>query len=175
MKHPLEWIPEKNRKPLFWGFLLLTITILVLFQLLNRPLMTTSAPSGIISLQLAFTPENALVMLDSWDTNARLFAAFGLGFDYLFMLVYTLALAMGALLAAGRHPGWFSYLGVWVGYGALLAGCFDGLENFLQFQQLFHGRLELAFIIGVLAALKFSLIVLGLLYGLTGWLWKKSQ
>ena len=64
MRHPLDWIPEKNRKPLFWGFLLLTITLLVLFQFLNRPLMTASAPSGIISLQLAWTPERAQSMIN---------------------------------------------------------------------------------------------------------------
>ena len=175
MKHPLEWIPGKNRKSLFFGFLIFTISILVLFQFLNQPLMTASAPNGIISLQLAWTPENTQAMLDSWNANARLYGAFGLGFDYLFMPAYALALALGALLAAGRHPGWFSRLGSWIGYGSLIAAVFDAFENLLQFQQLFHGKVELAFIVGVIATLKFTLIILALLYGLTGLFWKKSK
>jgi hypothetical protein len=175
MKHPLDWIPGKNRKPIFWIFLGLTVALLFLFQPLNQPLMTPAAPSGIISLQLAWTPDNARAMLASWDTDVQLYAAFGLGFDYLFMPAYALALSLGALLAAGRHPGWFSRLGAWVGYGALLAACFDALENLLQFQQLFHGRVDLALIVGLSATLKFSLIILGLLYGLSGWFWKKPK
>lgn len=174
MKHPLDWIPDKNHKPLFWIFLVFAVVLLFLFQPLNRPLMTPSSPSGIISLQLAWTPANARGMLDSWDADARLYAAFGLGFDYLFMLVYALALALGSLLAAGRHPGWFSRLGAWVGYGALLAALLDAIENLLQFQQLFHARLDLALTIGLFATLKFSLIILGLIYGLSGWFWKKT-
>ena len=79
----------------------------------------------------------------------------------------------GALLAAGRHPGWFSHLGAWVGYGALLSALLDAIENLLQFQQLFHARVGLALIIGLIATLKFTLIIFGLLYSLTGWLWKK--
>jgi hypothetical protein len=175
MRHPLEWIPEKNRKHLFGVFLVLAIALLFLFQPLNRPLMTASAPSGIISLQLAWNPQNARAMLASWDADASLYTAFGLGFDYLFMPAYALALAMGALLAAGRHPGWFSRLGAWVGFASFFAALFDGLENLLQFQQLFHGRVDLAFIVGLVATLKFTLIILGLFYGLTGWLWKKTQ
>ncbi len=173
MRHPLEFLPPSVRKPLFWAFLAWTLILLALFQPLNRPLMTSAAPSGIISLQLAWTPQNAQSMLDSWNENARLFAAFGLGFDYLFMPVYGLTLALGALLAAGRHPGWFAKLGAWTGWGAFLAAILDGLENLGQFHQLFNGRVELAAIIGVFATIKFSLILTGILYGLTGWLWKK--
>jgi hypothetical protein len=175
MRHPLEWIPGQIRKPLFWIFLGLTLVLLFLFQPANRPLMTGAAPSGIISLQLAWTPDNALAMLDSWDGTARLFAAFGLGFDYLFMPVYALALALGTLLAAGRHPGGFARLGSWVAYAAFLAAIFDGLENLGQFQELFHGRVDLALVIGFFATVKFTLILIGLAYGLVGWFWKKSR
>lgn len=173
MNHPLEFLPPSTRKPLFWVFLIWTLGLLLLFQPLNRPLMTTAAPSGIISLQLAWTPQNAQSMLNSWDASARLFAAFGLGFDYLFMPVYGLALALGALLAAGRHPGWFAKLGAWAGWGAFLAAVLDGLENLGQFHQLFNERVDLAAPIGILATVKFTLILLGLVYGLIGWFWKK--
>lgn len=175
MKHPLDWISANLRKPLFFAFLAWTLVMLFLFQPVNRPLMTNAAPSGIISLQLAWTPVNAANMLNSWDESARLFAAFGLGFDYLFMSVYAVALALGTLLAAGRHPGWFARLGAWAAYGAFLAAILDGLENFGQFLEIFHGRVDLAPMIGIFATLKFTLILLGLAFGLAGWLWPKRK
>ena len=175
MIHPFAWIPERNRKPVFLAFLAGSLMVLFLFQPLNRPLMTAPAPSGIISLQLAWTAGNAAGMLASWDASARLFAAFGLGFDYLFMLVYALALALGTLLASARHPGIFQKLGSWAAYASLLAAFLDALENLGQFQQIFHDRLDLAPAIGFLATAKFVLIFLGLTYGLAGWFWPKKQ
>jgi hypothetical protein len=175
MKHPLEWVPASIRKNLFWAFLAWTLILLFLFQPANRPLMNSAAPNGIISLQLAWTAGNAQSMLDSWNTSAQLFAAFGLGFDYLFMPVYALALALGTLLAAGRHPGRFAKLGIWAAYGAFLAAIFDGLENFGQFHELFNGRVDLAALVGICATVKFTLILFGLASGLAGWLWPKAK
>ena len=175
MRHPLEWIPLKTRKPLFFLFLAWSLVLLILFQFLNRPLMTPPAPSGIISLQLAWTPGKAATMLGSWDGTARQYAAFGLGFDYLFMCVYALALALGALVAAGRHPGWFARLGAWAAYGAFLAAICDGLENYCQVAELFHGRVDLAPLVGIFATVKFALLLIGLVFGLVGWIWPKTK
>ncbi len=171
MKHPLAWLPSSVRRPLFLVFLAWTVVLLFLFQPLNRPLSTSASPQGIISLQVAWSPERAASILNSWDPAARLFAAFGLGFDYLFMPVYALALSLGVLLASGRHPGLFARLAPWLGYAAFLAAIFDGLENFGQFLQLFHARVDMALIVGIFAIVKFTLILLALVYGLVGWLW----
>ena len=121
MKHPLEWIPNRERKSIFWALLVSFILIIIIFQLLNHPVTTSAAPSGVISLQLAGTSANARAMLASWDDSARLYAAFSLGFDYLFMPVYAFMIAIGALLAAGRHPGRFARLGIWAAYAVFLA------------------------------------------------------
>ncbi len=174
MKHPLDWIPLQNRRTLFYIFLAGTLALFFLFQPLNRPLTTAASPSGIISLQLAWTPDRAHEIIASWDTRATQFAAFGLGFDYLFMPFYALALAFGSLLAAGRHPGWFARLGGLAAWAAILAAILDALENLGQFHQIFNLRLDLAAMIGVFASLKFLLLLLALAYGLVGWLWRKS-
>jgi hypothetical protein len=171
MKHPLQWLPEHVRKPLFWIFLAWTLVLMLLFQLLNRPLSTPAAPMGIISMQLAWTAEKTSAILSSWGATAREYAAFGLGFDYLFMPVYAAALALGSLLATGRHPGLFARLGSWIGLACFLAAILDGLENMGQFLQLFSGQVDLSMLIGIFALGKFSLILLGILYGLAGWLW----
>lgn len=174
MKHPLDFLPSGSRKPLFLAFLAWTAILLVLFQSLNRPLITATTPAGILSLQLAWSPAHAQSMLAAWSGEARLWAAFGLGFDYLFMAIYGLTLSLGTLLAAGRHPGRFAQIGAWMGWSAFLAALCDALENLGQWQQLVNGRIELALPIAALASLKFFLISLGLLYGLTGWLWKQT-
>lgn len=176
MKHPLDFIPDKTRKPLFWAFLAGTVILFAVFRPLGAPLTTSAAPSGIVSFELARTPVNAQAMLDSWDARAQLFAAFGLGFDYLFMPVYALALALGALLAAGRHPGAFARLGAWIGWGALLAALLDAVENVGLWNALL-GNVNSAWpeISFWCASFKFGLILLGILYGLIGWLWPKKK
>jgi len=123
MYHPLDFIPDKTRKPLFIALLIWTLILFAIFRPLSAPLTTSAAPSGIVSFELARTPENAQAMVASWDGRAQLFAAFGLGFDYLFMLSYAFAIALACLLAAGRHPGAFAKIGAWLGWGARFHDC----------------------------------------------------
>lgn len=176
MRHPLDFISPANRKPVFLPLLALTLILFVVFRVLDAPLRTSAAPNGIVSYELAGNIKPAVEILGSWDARAQLFAAFGLGLDYLFMPAYALALSLGILLAAGRHPGAFAKIGAWLGWGALAAALFDALENFALWQ----------FMLGDFQALwpslaancttvKFSLLIVGLLYALIGWLWPKGK
>ena len=170
MKHPLEDVSSTSRKPLFWAFLAGTVVLFAVFRVLNAPLVTAAAPGGIVTFELAGNVKKAADILLSWDERADLFAAFGLGLDYLFMPFYALALGFGTLLAAGRHTGWLKSLGVWAGWGALVAALFDAVENFALWQIL-SGTLaqpwpELA---AFCAQVKFGLLLLGLVYALVGW------
>jgi hypothetical protein len=113
---PLDFIPAPQRVPLFRLFFGLTIAFFAVFSFLDQPLRAPAAPSGIVSFQLARTPEAASAMIQSWDEAARLFAAFGLGFDFLFMPVYATALSLAVSIAADRRRG-----GVWVALGKFLA------------------------------------------------------
>ncbi|MBE3040100.1 MAG: hypothetical protein IMZ62_14985 [Chloroflexi bacterium] len=108
MKHPLAFISDSARKPVFFALLAWTLVLFAVFQVLNTPLTTSAAPAGIVSHQFAWTPEKAQAILSSWEGRASLFAAFGLGFDYLFMPSYTLTVSLGALLVAGRRSGWLA-------------------------------------------------------------------
>jgi len=105
MIHPLDFIPKAVRKRVFIGLLIWTMFLFALFQILNLPLTNSVAPLGIVSHQLAWTPAKAQAIFASWDTHARMIAAFGLGLDYLFMPSYALTVALGALLAVSRHKG----------------------------------------------------------------------
>ena len=180
MQHPLENIPNEYRKRLFFAFLFLTIALFAIFRILDQPLRTPAAPNGIVSFELGRTPEKAFQILVSWEPvlnqgvaiqKAKLFAAFGLGIDYLFMPLYAFALAFGTLLAAGKHSGWIKSLGAVAGYGAFAAALFDAVENYALFQILLNRVYslypEIAF---YCASIKFGLLIFGLLYALVGWL-----
>ena len=172
MKHPLAFISDSARKPVFFALLAWTLVLFAVFQVLNTPLTTSAAPAGIVSHQFAWTPEKAQAILSSWEGRASLFAAFGLGFDYLFMPSYALTVALGTLLAAGRRSGWLAQLGTWTAYSVFTAAVFDALENIGQAQQLLNGvfTTQVIHFVGVCATIKFALLLLGFLYGLVGWL-----
>jgi hypothetical protein len=176
MRHPLTFIPSDKRKPTFLPLLALTLVLFAVFRVLDTPLRTAAAPNGIVSFELAGSPGNAQAMVASWSEYARLFAAFGLGIDFLFMPIYALALSLGILLAAGRHPGKFESFGVWMGWGALIAPLFDAVENY----GLLHSLLSPLFSLwpvgsAVSATIKFFLLIIGLAYALIGWLWPKQK
>ena len=176
MRHPLDFISSDKRRPLFLSLLALTLLLFAVFRVLDAPLRTPAAPNGIVSYELAGTPAAAQSILASWDARDRLFAAFGLGLDYLFMPAYALALSFGILLTAGRHAGAFAKLGAWMGWGALAAPLFDAVENFALWQfmlgdfQALWPRLA-----AICATVKFTLLLLGLAYALIGWLWPKRK
>ncbi|MDP2976489.1 MAG: hypothetical protein Q8N45_09815 [Anaerolineales bacterium] len=176
MRRPLEFIPNPSRKRIFIALLIWTLILFAIFQPLSAPLTTSAAPSGIVSFELARTPENAARMLDSWDERAQLFAAFGLGFDYLFMPSYALAIALGILMAAGRHPGAFAKIGAWLGWGLFAAAIFDAVENIALWNVLLGAANSAWPLLSYWCALfKFGLILLGIAYALAGWVWPKHK
>jgi hypothetical protein len=170
MNHPLTFIPSPNRKPAFFVFLAGTLILLTVFRVLDSHI-----PGGIVSFEFAGSPSNAQFMIYMWNERARLFVAFSLGFDYLFMPVYALALSLGILLAASRHPGAFAKVGAWLGWGALIAPLFDAVENYGLLRSLFNPLYSLWPLVSfVCATVKFTLLLVGLAYALIGWLWRGS-
>jgi hypothetical protein len=194
MRHPLEFIPDAFRKQIFFTLLALTLSLFAVFRVLDQPLRTPVAPNGIVSFELAGNVQTARAITDSWKQMSLLLssvagqpnpdivnlsyvlAAFGLGIDYLFMPLYSFALAFGTLLAAGRHAGWLRSLGAVAGYGAFAAAVFDALENYALFQillnKIYSPYPEIAY---YCAALKFGFLIFGLLYVLAAWLLPKGR
>ena len=176
MHHPLAFFPNENRKPLFFTFLAGTLILFAIFRVLDSPLRTPAAPNGIVSFELAGSPGASGEMVNSWSEYARLSAAFGLGIDYLFMPIYALALSLGILLAAGRHPGAFAKLGAWLGWAALIAPLFDAVENYALLRSLLSQLFSLwPLVASVCATVKFALLLLGLVYALIGWVWPRNK
>ncbi len=180
MNHPLTFIHKWNRKPIFLVLLVWTLALFGILLLLNAPLDNPTAPLGIVSHQFAWTTVKAQSILESWRGSPSLFAALGLGLDYLFIPSYAFTLALGALLAAGRHLNiavWLRKLGIYATYGIFIGAVFDALENILQARQLMNGVVTapVTFFTGVCASLKFGLMGLCILYMLFGWLLPKNR
>lgn len=169
MRHPLDFVPQEARKRFLFALLILTLSLFAIFRVLDTPLQTDYAPNGIVSFELAGTPQNAAHIVLTWSERAILNAAFGLGIDYLFMPVYAFALGFGTLLAAGRHGGWLRSLGAVAGYGAFAAALFDAVENYALFQVIL-GAFDSSYpmIAAVSAAVKFGLLAFGLLVVIIG-------
>ena len=172
MHHPFERIAATRRPFYFWPLLAATVGIMVIFQVTHAPLNTPAAPSGIVSFELAGTVEKARQMVASWDTHTQLIAAFGLGFDYLFMAVYSATIGLACIWSADmlRQRKWpLASLGAPLAWGLGLAALFDAFENIGLLVILF-GTIASPWpqIAAVCAVLKFALIFLGLIYAFYG-------
>jgi len=174
MRHPFQFIPSEKRKPLFWFLLVSTLVVMFILNRVGAPLITSAAPAGIVSYELAGNTTNSEQILSSWNEAAKLHAAFSLGLDYLFMVIYAAAISLGCVWAVEviRSRGWpLASLGVILAWGQWLAAMFDAVENLALTNILFSSVVspwpEIA---RWCAILKFTLIFVGLvftLYGLT--------
>lgn len=174
--HPLSFISPISRRWLFLLFTGLTFAGFIIFLFLDRPAQTQSAPSGIVSFELAGSVANAQAMMDSWNDTARINIAFGLGFDFLFMPVYAGALSLGVLLAEDRRKGSWTVIGKVVGWGAFVAIVFDSIENIALFSIL-QGHITSPYpqLAAWCASIKFLLIICGIVYGLVGWFFPEKR
>lgn len=167
-QHPFASVHARTLLRLFWAVFAATVMAMIILQIVGRPLQTQAAPMGIVSFEFARTPANAQAMVDSWDTVTRIHAGFSLGFDYLFMPLYSTAIGL-ACIWGGRmlhRRGWrLAVLGGSLAWGLWLAALFDAVENFALWQLLVAPAAPpwpaLAW---WMATIKFALIALGLFY-----------
>jgi hypothetical protein len=178
VRHPLADIPVGTRRRVFVPFLLMTLGGMGVMGWLDRPITNPDVPLGSVSFELAGTADAARRMVDSWDGTARLWAAFGLGFDYLFLLLYSTTIALGCLWAAARHAARGSALeqiGVPLAWGQWLAGGLDAIENAALTRMLITGVADPWPAVAWWAAVpKFVLVVMGLVYVFGGVLARRS-
>lgn len=89
------------------------------------------APNGIVSFELAGTPEKAQQILDLWAATGKLDAARGsVGWDFAFIVVYGLTLLLWVRWAQGRFAGgWWRRLGILAIALIVAAAAADVAEN----------------------------------------------
>jgi hypothetical protein len=172
MSHPLEQLKPAQQKRLFFPLLILTILMMVIMNIIGSPLNTPVAPSGIVSFELAFSPTHAQQIILSWDAPTQLRAAFLQGLDFLFPLVYSVALGLGCILTSGllaMRGKPLSMFGAALAWGLWVAALCDYVENIALVVLLF-GRVASPYpeIAGFCALIKFTLILAGIAYILYG-------
>jgi hypothetical protein len=108
------------------GGLLVFSTALLMF--VDVPLQGESSPWGIVSLELAATPTQALRILLEWKSQGALgYAKLSLTIDFVYLLVYALFFSSLALwLGKRRGEELWSNRAAWA---ATSAAGFDVLEN----------------------------------------------
>jgi hypothetical protein len=175
MRHPFETIPTHKRRAIFVPLFVLTIVVMITLNVEGAPLTTEAAPLGIISFEFAGDTSTAQAILDSWDGPTRVRAGFSLGFDFVFLILYSTTIACAcAWIANGARDTspLLATLGLVLAWGQWLAALLDAVENVGLWITLSNGPsavwLQTAW---WCAAAKFTLVILGLLYTILGAAW----
>jgi hypothetical protein len=160
MKHPLEAIPHGKRLVVFLVLLAVFLVITIGFRFIGP------AEPSIVDFELAGTADGAAEIINAWDMQDRIRAGFSLGLDYLYMPVYSTLIALACVWGAGvlASRQWRA-TGLLLGWGLWAAALFDAVENSMLTVVLFDtAAAPYPQIAQVCAVLKFSLIVLGLVF-----------
>jgi hypothetical protein len=169
------------RARLFFVSLCLTLVLMAALAFLDQSLKTPAAPRGIISLEMARTPERADHILASWGEVGRIQAGISLGLDYFFLLAYAATLAGACRLVSDRlNPivPLLGGLGRLLAWGQWCAAVLDAAENMALIQMILgQGKAWHPAMASFCAVPKFALVGVGLLYILGGGLllaWKRG-
>ena len=172
MVYPFMGLSNKKRKNVFLLMLISTLSIMAILYMVGKPLENRQAPYGIISFELAGTVSQVSEILSSWDANARIQAGFSLGFDYLYMVFYSITIALACVWAGkdlGKRGPILFVIGILLAWGQFLAAGIDAVENLALTKMLF-GVVQVPWpeVARVCALVKFSLILLGIVYAFFG-------
>jgi hypothetical protein len=162
-----------HRSLAFGISLFASLGLMLALNLAGSRLITPAAPMGIVSFELAGSVKRAAEILNSWDVSAQRAAAFNMGLDYLFLLMYSLALSLACWMSGDglRARGWpLAFLAQPLAVGAWLAAAFDAVENIALTTMLLSGAAATPWplLARLCALLKFALLFLGLVYAFYG-------
>lgn len=171
-RHPFDFIPPDWWSRFFWPLLGLTILLMIVFGVIGAPLTTVNAPYGVVSFELAGTVKNAQEILSSWNADSQLRASFGLGLDFLFIVLYASTIAFGCGISAQilKRKGWpLANWGNLLSWAVILAAILDVIEN-LALTSILLGAVVTPWpeIARFCALVKFTLIFISIVYVIYG-------
>ncbi len=155
--------------------LLLLITLIInigVIRIFDSPLKNEVCKSGIVSFELANDLDTTISILDSWDVNAKNCASLSLGFDFLFILVYSSFIAL--LIFNINDRLWknksFHKLGSILIVLIFIAAFFDVIEN-IALIKLLLGNLEQVWssVAYFSSVTKFAIILICIIYLFINW------
>ena len=142
---------------------LFTAAIFFVFRVHDRPLR----PYDIVAFELAWTPQKAETMMEVWGEVGRQTARESLFIDFGYMPAYSFFFAGLTLMAARAVTARLQALGFALTCAPFVSAASDAIENFalLSVLQSPDSPSALALTVaGVSATIKFSLLLLCLLY-----------
>lgn len=136
-RHPLAPFLGPSFGPVMTALVLLAVALQAALTATNRALLTAEAPWGLLSFTFAGSLIESRSIVESWDAAAQVRAAFNLGIDYLYLLVYGVTVGLACLWVAARAPGVATArVGDAWAWAALAAAACDAVENIALFQLL---------------------------------------
>lgn len=132
--------------------------------------ITTAAATGfpILELEFAWTVQRADKALAGADLDA---VRATILWDFVFLALYASALYLGSLWASSQFAAdRLRRAGPYIAIGALLAGVFDFIENvaMLGYINGWPGDSALLMVAGLMASLKFVLVIVAIVYIVMG-------
>lgn len=128
----LRILPRSIRARLFPWVGVASLVLIVPLIVLTRSLSNPTATQGIVSFELAGSVPRASEIIGSWSQQDQLRAALSLGFDPLFLIAYSTAMAIACFWAADaiRERKWrIASAGVALGWGQWLAMLFAAIQD----------------------------------------------
>lgn len=153
-----------NNNRTIWLLFILTLVILGAIKIQGQPLVTPSAPKGILSLEFSANSTSTEAIRKEWSGSIREVFYLNMIIDYFFLLIYGSFFYYASVwLAKQKYTP--SKLGIGAAWAGLVAAGFDALENLLMILSIsFGARDTQSFITVILASVKFFLIAFSILY-----------
>ena len=127
---------------------------------------------GIVSFELAMDFSKAQAIMNAWDSNAKIYALFGLGLDYLYMFAYSFAIGLACIRIATLLPlslSTISTAGIWIAWALWLAALLDATENYALMKLMLGSQNPTWALVSFYCAIpKFVIIAVGLCYVIIG-------
>lgn len=129
-----EYLKGNKRIATNQFFIRLTLSLIffiVVMGYLDSYLITEESPNGIVSFELAKDISKSRSIIDSWNETARIAAGISLGLDFLFLLVYSVFIAL--LISKLNDSLWkdhsFYIVSKILIIAIFIAAAFDAIEN----------------------------------------------
>ena len=180
-------IEKWKETPKTWVILLITCIGLTIFLLINQLIFTSlpiEVPSyGILDFEFAWTASQISLIFTAWGSEGMTLHATGIYWDFLYILGYGSLIAGLIFIISRKLSGKMQFIGFYMVFTPFLAGIFDCIENFLLLFMLNNPSgfsTVIPLVTGVMATIKFSLLIIGILFFLLALLillvtWIKSR
>ena len=168
LRHPFGWLAEPKQGRALTLLIVITLAVMAALLAIGKPLKTSAAPAGIVSFEFAGEPAAARQMMQSWGPRGQIYAGLSLGLDFLFLVTYASAIALGCVVCARVFQPWsggLATLGAILAWAQIPAALCDAVENIALIQVLLGSQAPIWPTVAYGCAIpKFAIVALGLTY-----------